>query len=1444
VAQILHKSKTFHFLTIKANNKRFDTVNNISTINLKQSLITILISFVLSTITSMVFASPTIQIFDTGPEVQIDENFETRPLPVIIAHSQGSLITLTCESSDNNLVSSSSFFLNSSNSHQLTTTLLPPPNPASFIPLQIKPMQNQYGRTTITLRIEDTNNEFDSVSFDLIVNGKPKISHISDYIISNRLDFFNIDFEIYDPETTNNHLEITVISSNPDVLPDENIRVHFPNQDLHPQLTLNLIEDKSGVVQITLHVSDSRLTTEQSFQVEIHSLPVIDIPTQWTILINSESASIPISICDADGGSLTLSIQSSNLEIVRNENIKIASSQADTISMTLDKDACKYLTFEVQPEANRMGDVVLNVIIDNGMYEETKNLNLTVLNTAPQITAIPSQVVNMNTQSDPVSFSVTDAEGGWITLTCLTMSDNLFDSTFCSKRGGYTRFFLEAYEVHYFSKIFSPSKDVYGQEELTIHLTDGVLSESVSFSITVNDPPVILPLDTQIINKNTTASPIAITVTDRDTSLMDLNFIFDIPCSTLFNDDDIDYLCTSTLCTLLLTPAVNQSGSCQISVSVSDGIGTNVTPLDIRVNEQPFFNDIEPQITDEDHVLRISTHVFDDDALDTHQWSFDFSNPQLVDRYDIQNNPDTQSVSLTFYPTADMSGQTTVTVKIADSNNLSYAQSFVWLVQPVDDLPQITGLLSEYSIEENTTLTMTIQLLDIDTPVHELNLLIESNNSDLIPKDNIVIQTLGDKRIIHVSPAAQHTGDAILYIKAFYQQTQNVYRLYPVDLNVFPENDPPVVSSGHLYLDEDGFCKYTITGSDPDHQSLKYYVDTYPSHGRIIPFDEDTGTFIYVPFDEFFGLDYMSVKASDGIEFSEPVQLTITVAPVNDAPIAYDDYYNILTNDVISIDLEAFDIDSQELTFRLVDQTITFGSIDLKDASKGLIEYTPPNDKIGQDHIWFYAKDPSGLQSNIGTITIRIENQLLPEYTLTVNMAGAYHKTDFYEYAILDASDSEEVVSGSSQDDQFVELLHEGSYQLIIIAKGYEPYEYSLNNNRTFNIKDRSEITCYLKENENFHPYEPSVHVSKTSFEDGFELRIEKNNFDDQFIMKINDQIINTGEESWPFIYRWTVKSSPFTVSATVQPYTVDQYQIDFVFYHWETYVDTYSAFFYDHKSYKSKKHYRSEDCVAFETTFGSGGAYGAEALFETEGYSYFYPLMGQTLNLRIPSGTGLYSETQLNIPRIPMNYLIIDDPENWEYNEKKDFYHEYNKKSYELKPSDRLKVKYSHYAFFISIASGIAIEFEMADGPNAGKKVRYNPYHFNNETHEYERFSQAPAIDVPILLNSNYNRFNAFSEALLDLMNTFPALVNEKGDGVIEISEDSTPYEKFNRVNMPFFLENDIIVYLQANHLTRFAVLWSVPEDDEDVRHQYFNAESIDDGGCFIQGLFFSSNK
>ena len=1386
------------------------------------------------------YASPDIEIYLAEGQVFIDENTETDYLPIIISHSNGGKVTLTCESSNLTLVSESSFLFTPTNSHFLTTELMPPPSLPSFIQLKIIPNRNQWGQAKIDLCLTDENHQRDTVSFGFVVNGRPVISSIPDQHIGK---IHHIDFQVQDPETVNQELDWTILISPSHILPKENIALTFLNNRPDVRMTIIPIEGQNGVVDMTLQVSDHRIMTQETFQVTIESIQMIHLPNHWTIPQNSDSIPIPLSICSSDSGRLTLSIQSTDETIVPNTNILFDSLPADAINLSLVSDSCQSYTFLIQPAENSIGVVDIRVTVDDGLLVESKEMQLTVVNHSPQITDIPSQVIKMNTSSAPIAFTVSDAEGGWITLACY--SDNVMASTACGPEPGITRFWLNPNETKFFSQNLSPQIDFLGNIAFSITLTDGFSFSSTEFSITVNYPPTFLQTETAVININSTASPVPLSIIDQDTPLDNLTFSLDIPCSNLFSSNNIDFQCHSG-CSLLLTPTTNQSGTCDITVHVNDGFESNSAKISIRVNKNPFLGDIAPQETKEDEVLQVTSQALDDDPLTRHQWSFEYSDPSLVDTADIQLDPDHQSVHFNFSPAADMFGQTTVTVIMTDPYLLSDSHSFLWQIQSVEDLSAISGLLSGYTIEENTDLTLTISLCDPDTPLTQLDLTATSHNIGIISNDNIDIQGKGESRTIHIIPTRDQFGEAKIMFKLFNRDYPDTFQEFPVNITVYQENNPPIIVSSHEFqLHEDDTYLYRIKGGDSDGHELVYKIEQYPDFGRIMHFNETTGLFTYVPRENFFGVDHMTVSAFDGFEYSDPASLTITILSRNDTPIARDSQYIILKNQILSIDLHAFDIDTNDaLVYRLTNTTKTRGEVYLSDFDNGIAEYTPPLNETGEDQVWFFVKDTSGIASNFATVRIFIEAEMRPEFLLTVNLGGQYSPPDTYDYAFLDATDNSEILSGTADTAQFAEHLYEGSYRLIIIAPGYTPYEYSHNNDPIIRLDKQAAITCNINENTNFQPVKPSVQVSKTSIHNGFILRVVKKNFTDQFVMKINNQTINTGEETWPYLYKWTVPSSPFTVSSTVQPYTVDKYTIKFDFFHWEDPVDTYEVTFYDLNDDNSKKHYRSDHRVAFEKSYGVGGAYGSTALYETEGYGYFYPLMGNSIDIRIQAGTGTYTETVIDIPRIPLKYLIVDDSDNWEYNEDSDYYDLYDDQFIQVMPSDRLKATYCHYAFFMTIASGIAIEFEMADGPNAGKKVRFNPFHYDGLNEKYIRLSDAPTIRVPLLLNSNYNRFHEFSEALLDLMNTFPALLDEKGDGSFFESKDGYS-DKFHRVDMPFELEQKMIVYLKSNHLTRFAALWSTPvEADDDVGHQYFHAESIDDGGCFIQGLLFCPHQ
>ncbi|MGA1791552.1 MAG: tandem-95 repeat protein, partial [bacterium] len=130
----------------------------------------------------------------------------------------------------------------------------------------------------------------------------------------------------------------------------------------------------------------------------------------------------------------------------------------------------------------------------------------------------------------------------------------------------------------------------------------------------------------------------------------------------------------------------------------------------------------------------------------------------------------------------------------------------------------------------------------------------------------------------------------------------------------------------------------------------------------------------YTPDNNYNGDDSLSFLVNDGIVNSENATIDISVTPVNDPPVAFEDITNTKQNTMVTIDVISNDTD--------VDGTIdpnsitiigspSNGSIDIN--GDGTVSYTPTNDFIGTDAFTYTVQDDNGALSNeaMATITVR-----------------------------------------------------------------------------------------------------------------------------------------------------------------------------------------------------------------------------------------------------------------------------------------------------------------------------------------------------------------------------------------------------------------------------------------------------------------------------------------
>jgi poly(3-hydroxybutyrate) depolymerase len=103
-----------------------------------------------------------------------------------------------------------------------------------------------------------------------------------------------------------------------------------------------------------------------------------------------------------------------------------------------------------------------------------------------------------------------------------------------------------------------------------------------------------------------------------------------------------------------------------------------------------------------------------------------------------------------------------------------------------------------------------------------------------------------------------------------------------VSIHVLPVNDAPVAGSQSVSVNEDTPVAITLAASDVDGDPLTYSV-TPPAHGTL------TGVapnLTYLGHTNYFGQDSFTFKVNDGQLDSEPATVSISVAPVNDPPVA------------------------------------------------------------------------------------------------------------------------------------------------------------------------------------------------------------------------------------------------------------------------------------------------------------------------------------------------------------------------------------------------------------------------------------------------------------------------------------------------------------------------------------------------------------------------------
>lgn len=200
-----------------------------------------------------------------------------------------------------------------------------------------------------------------------------------------------------------------------------------------------------------------------------------------------------------------------------------------------------------------------------------------------------------------------------------------------------------------------------------------------------------------------------------------------------------------------------------------------------------------------------------------------------------------------------------------------------------------------------------------------------------------------------------------------------------VTINIAPINDPPVAINDAYTTPEDTALVISAPGvldndEDLEGDELEAVLVGGPANALAFALNTD-GSFSYTPALNYVGPDSFTYRARDPSgTLSGIATVSITVTPVNDAPVAMDDLY--MTDEDTAMVISApgvldndDDVDNDPLSAQLVSGPANALAFTLN--PDGSFSYTPAPNFNGPDEFTYRAFD-GALQSNLATVRITV----------------------------------------------------------------------------------------------------------------------------------------------------------------------------------------------------------------------------------------------------------------------------------------------------------------------------------------------------------------------------------------------------------------------------------------------------------------------------------------
>jgi VCBS repeat-containing protein len=403
------------------------------------------------------------------------------------------------------------------------------------------------------------------------------------------------------------------------------------------------------------------------------------------------------------------------------------------------------------------------------------------------------------------------------------------------------------------------------------------------------------------------------------------------------------------------TPNANAGGADSFTFKVNDGtIDSNIATVSVTitpVNDAPVaLDDILAAVED-----TVAQGAFPATDVDGPSLTFSIVANGSKGTAAI-NNPATGA--FTYTPNANANGTDTVTFKVTDGSMMSNTATVAITIDAWNDAPIAQN--GKKSVFAGSSATGSLTASDIDSAALTYSIVVNGGTG------TAVVTNAATGAYTYTASAGASGTDTFTFKANDGTTDSNLARIAVTILT----NRPLVANSGTLTTAEDKSAKGILTASDPDGKPLTFRIVSNGSKGTATITEPASGRFKYAPAPNANGSDSFTFVASDGTIDSDVATVSVTIAPVNDAPIAGSASYVISRNTTASAVLVGTDIDSSTLTYAIVKQPRK-GSLDLN-AGTGAFTYTPPAGFAGVESFTYRVWDGE-VTSATATISITVK---------------------------------------------------------------------------------------------------------------------------------------------------------------------------------------------------------------------------------------------------------------------------------------------------------------------------------------------------------------------------------------------------------------------------------------------------------------------------------------